>query len=145
MGLRNLRRSREAQRQLGELLGFVAGNDNSDAAPDPWWLGDTKGIVFEDHANGAAATVLGATKARQAAHHPAWLGEYCPEADGLETTAILVTPCTVAGRGAKPALKEVRYWALDDFRAWGQGGTECTARAKGLTASRRRPVLAPRC
>ena len=36
----------EAQRQLGELLGFVAGNSKGDADPDPWWLGDTKGLVF---------------------------------------------------------------------------------------------------
>lgn len=29
----------EGQRELGELLGFTAGNGESDAAPDPWWLG----------------------------------------------------------------------------------------------------------
>lgn len=110
----------EGQRQLGILLGFVAGNGNGDADPDPWWLGDTKGLVFEDHAKGAAATVFGANKAKQAAGHPAWLSEYCREAEGLETTAVLVTPCTVAGKGAKPALKGVRYWALDDFRAWAE-------------------------
>ena len=108
----------EAQHQLGELLGFVAGNGNSDAEPDPWWLGDTKGLVFEDHAKGAASTVFGVNKAKQAAGHPAWLSEYRSEAEGLETTAVLVTPCTVAGKGAKPALKDVRYWGLDDFRAW---------------------------
>ena len=108
----------EAQRQLGGLLGFVAGNGKGDADPDPWWLGGTKGLVFEDHAKGVASTVFGANKARQAAGHPAWLSEYCPEAGGLEATAVLVTPCTVAGKGAKPALKNVRYWALDDFCAW---------------------------
>ena len=108
----------EAQRQLGNLLGFVAGNGNGDADPDPWWLGDTNGLVFEDHAKGATSTVFGANKAKQAAGHPAWLSEYCTEAKGLETTAVLVTPCKVAGKGAKPALKDVRYWALDDFRAW---------------------------
>ncbi|MCB8829674.1 DEAD/DEAH box helicase, partial [Escherichia coli] len=32
----------EGQRELGELLGFTAGNGESDAAPDPWWLGETK-------------------------------------------------------------------------------------------------------
>ncbi|WP_447406511.1 hypothetical protein, partial [Clostridium perfringens] len=31
----------EGQRELGELLGFTAGNGESDAAPDPWWLGET--------------------------------------------------------------------------------------------------------
>ena len=117
-GLAKPQKFEEAQRQLGELLGFVAGNGKGDADPDPWWLGNTKGIVFEDHAKGAPSTVFGANKAKQAAGHPAWLREYCPEAEGLETTAVLVTPCTLAGKGAKPALKDVRYWALDDFRAW---------------------------
>jgi len=56
----------EAQRQLGEMLGFVAGNGKGDADPDPWWLGDTKGIVFEDHANGQPTSVFGANKAKQA-------------------------------------------------------------------------------
>lgn len=74
--------------------------------------------MFEDHANAAASTVFGANKAKQAAGHPDWLNEYCPDAEGLETTAVLVTPCTVAARGAKPALKDVRYWALDSFLAW---------------------------
>ena len=117
-GLAEHKTFEEAQRQLGELLGFVAGNGKGDAEPDPWWLGNTKGIVFEDHAKGAASTVFGANKAKQAAGHPAWLREYCPEAEGLEVTAVLVTPCTVAGRGAKPPLNDVRYWALDHFLAW---------------------------
>ena len=108
----------EAQRLLGELLGFVAGNGKGDADPDPWWLGDTKGLVFEDHAKGAATTVFGANKAKQAAGHPAWLNEYCPEAMGVDVVAVVVTPCTTAGKGAKPVLKELRYWALADFREW---------------------------
>ncbi|MDA1132884.1 MAG: hypothetical protein O2905_06635 [Proteobacteria bacterium] len=122
----------EAQRQLGELLGFVAGNGKGDADPDPWWLGDTKGIVFEDHAKGVATTVFGANKAKQAAGHPAWLDEYCPEADGVDVTAVLVTPCTTAGKGAKPALKELRYWALDDFRTWAK---QAVNTVRGLKAS----------
>ena len=117
-GLGEYKTFEEAQRLLGELLGFVTGNGKGDAAPDPWWLGNTKGIVFEDHAKGAASTVFGATKAKQAAGHPGWLREYCPEANGLDVNAVLVTPCTVAGKGAKPALQEVRYWALDDFLVW---------------------------
>ena len=101
----------EGQRQLGELLGFVAGNAESDAAPDPWWLGDTKGIVFEDHAGGNATKVFGANKAKQAALHPDWLEENIVEAKGLNLVVVLVTPCTSAGQGSKPALKRVRYWS----------------------------------
>ena len=108
----------EGQRQLGELLGFIAGNNEGDAAPDPWWLGETLGLVFEDHANGKATATLGATKARQAAMHPEWLEENVQEAKGLKIQVALVTPCTSAGKGAKPALKKVRYWKLSDFQAW---------------------------
>jgi len=108
----------EGQRELGELLGFIAGNGESDAAPDPWWLGETKGIVFEDHANGAATTVFGAEKAKQAAMHPDWIKENVLGAGELNLTAILVTPCVKAGIGAKPALKKVLYWSVDDFQKW---------------------------
>ncbi|QPC42741.1 DEAD/DEAH box helicase [Kaustia mangrovi] len=108
----------EGQRQLGDLLGFVTGNGKGDAAPDPWWLGSAMGIVFEDHADGKASTVFSATKAKQAATHPDWLQENEPEADNLDMVAVVVTPCTTAGHGAKPTLKKVRYWSLDDFRSW---------------------------
>ncbi|WP_314716970.1 DEAD/DEAH box helicase [Sphingobium yanoikuyae] len=108
----------EGQRELGELLGFIPGNQETDAAPDPWWLGETKGIVFEDHAKGDSGTVFGAEKAKQAALHPDWIKENVTEADGLDISVILVTPCTKAGTGAKPALKKVHYWLLDDFRQW---------------------------
>ena len=108
----------EGQRQLGKLLGFIAGNNESDAAPDPWWLGETMGLVFEDHAGGEATSVFGANKAKQAALHPDWLEENVPEAKGLDLKVALVTPCTSAGKGAKPALKKVLYWPLDEFRIW---------------------------
>lgn len=108
----------DGQRELGELLGFNAGNAESDAAPDPWWLGETKGIVFEDHVNGSSTTVFGAEKAKQAAMHPDWIMENVPGAGDLKLTAILVTPCSKAGIGAKPALKKVLYWPVDDFQKW---------------------------
>ena len=108
----------EGQRQLGVLLGFVAGNGKGDASPDPWWLGLTMGIVFEDHADGKATTVFSATKAKQAALHPDWMQENEPKADGLDMVSVVVTPCTTAGHGAKPGLRKVRYWPLDDFRSW---------------------------
>ena len=108
----------EGQRQLGELLGFVTGNGKSDAAPDPWWLGAATGIVFEDHADGKATTVFSATKAKQAAMHPDWMQENEAEAENLDIVSVIVTPCTTAGHGAKPALRKVQYWSLDDFRSW---------------------------
>ncbi|WP_092866071.1 DEAD/DEAH box helicase [Albimonas pacifica] len=108
----------EGQRQLGELLGFVTGNGKGDAAPDPWWLGAAIGIVFEDHADGKATTVFSPTKAKQAALHPDWMQENEPEAENLDIVSVIVTPCTTAGYGAKPALRKARYWSLDDFRSW---------------------------
>ena len=122
----------EGQRQLGELLGFIAGNDDGDASPDPWWLGESIGLVFEDHAGGKATTVFGANKAKQAALHPDWLEDNVPEARDLEMTVALVTPCTSAGKGAKPALKKVRYWKLDEFRDWATGAVDVV---RGLKAA----------
>ena len=131
-GLAELGTFEEAQRLLGELLGFTAGKGKGDAAPDSWWLGNSKGLVFEDHAKGDASTVFGANKAKQVAGHPAWLGEYCPEArDLMKVTAVLVTPCTMAGRGAKPALMDVRYWELKEFVAWAKKAVNVVRTLKG--------------
>ncbi len=107
-----------AQVELGTLLGFGADNDESDAAPDPWWLGDKLGIVFESHADGNETTVFGAIKARQASNHPKWMRKNVPGAEAMEILPILVTPCTKAKSGADPQLDNVRYWALDKFRSW---------------------------
>jgi hypothetical protein len=119
--LKNLNKAEtfeEGQRELGELLGFITGNSEKDAAPDPWWLGETSGIVFEDHADGNPGTVFGAVKAKQAAGHPDWLEVNVPHAAGLHMSVIVITPCTQAGMGAKPTLRKIRYWTLDDFRSW---------------------------
>lgn len=108
----------EAQVELGSLLGFTAGNSEDDAAPDPWWLGYTHGIVFESHAGGDPDTIFGANKARQASSHPKWLRKNLDGAEQINITSILVTPCTRASSGADPQLGEVLYWRLDRFREW---------------------------
>lgn len=108
----------EGQRELGELLGFIAGKVETDASPDPWWLGATRGIVFEAHADAKPETKISATKARQAASHLNWMNEHVPEASSLDINVILVTPCTEGHQGAKPSLNNVRYWSLDNFRKW---------------------------
>lgn len=104
--------------ELGTLLGFTAGNDESDAAPDPWWLGFKVGIVFEAHAGGEDSTVFGATKARQAAGHPKWLKKMVPGTAEMELVPILITPCKKVKSGAVPHLEDVRYWELSKFREW---------------------------
>lgn len=118
-GIFSTKNFESAQVQLGNLLGFSAGNDESDAAPDPWWLGETTGIVFEDYV-GAEQDTLGATKARQAASHPAWLKEKIAGAEDCDILAILVGPVTKAHNGAFPHLKTVSHWSTEDFCAWAQ-------------------------
>ncbi|WP_326914814.1 DEAD/DEAH box helicase [Sphingopyxis chilensis] len=103
---------------LGTLLGFTAGNDNSDAAPDPWWLGEKLGVVFEDHADGQDTTIFGATKARQAASHPKWIKANVAGTEAMDLVPILVTPCVQAKKGAAPQLDGVRLWSLTDFVTW---------------------------
>ncbi|PLS22527.1 DEAD/DEAH box helicase [Neptunicoccus cionae] len=119
------------QVSLGILLGFSAGNDESDAAPDPWWLGDTLGVVFEAHADGTETTVFGANKARQAASHPKWIKANVPGVGDAEISPVLVTPCTSAKSGAEPHLDDVGYWKLSSFRTWALRATDVLRELKG--------------
>ncbi len=125
----------EGQRELGELLGFTAGNIEADASPDPWWLGATRGIVFEAHAGANPKTKIDATKARQAASHLDWMKENVPEASTLDINVILVTPCSEGHQGAKPSLNNVRYWSLDDFRQWAGKAISTIRELKGTLPS----------
>lgn len=108
----------EAVVALGTLLGFTSENDESDAAPDPWWLAHKNGVVFEAHANGEASTVFGATKARQVSSHPKWIKKRVPGTAEMTITPVLITPCRKAKSGADPHLEDVRYWGLEEFREW---------------------------
>lgn len=117
-GLENSDKFEPAQVELGNLLGFHAGNDESDAAPDPWWLCSKQGIVFEDHAGAKDSSVLGAEKARQAAGHPLWLQDNVAAADGKKVVPVLVTPVSKAGIGAFPHLKSVALWPLPEYIEW---------------------------
>ena len=106
--------------QLGRLLGYEAGNSDEDAAPDPWWMADDTVFVFEDNAEAGSNTVFSATKARQAASHPGWIRENLNLPPTTEIIPVVITPCTTTTKGAMPSLRQVRYWALDDFCAWAQ-------------------------
>ncbi len=119
------------QVSLGILLGFSAANDESDAAPDPWWLGDKLGIVFEAHADGNETTVFGANKARQAASHPKWIKANLSGVEDCAISPILITPCTTAKSGAEPHLEDVGYWRLSSFRSWAVHATNVLRELKG--------------
>lgn len=106
-----------AQVLLGELLGFDAGNEETDAAPDPWWIADDICIVFEDYV-GNQGGPLGAEKARQAASHPNWIRSKFAHASEMDILPVLVTPATTARTGAEPHLGTVAYWPANDYREW---------------------------
>jgi hypothetical protein len=109
----------EAQKKLGIFMGFDAGNVESDASPDPWWmLSEKLCIVFEDHTGAKETSFLDATKARQAATHDNWIRENLLLDDDAEIVKVLVTPVTKTHDGALPHLKDVYIWTLNDFREW---------------------------
>ena len=108
----------QAQRKLGEMLGFKAGKIEVDGSPDPWWLVAGYCFVFEDHVNAKPTSALDATKARQAVTHPNWMKTNVPESTQCEILATLVTPVKAMKKGAAPHLKQVAFWPLDEFRSW---------------------------
>lgn len=109
----------EAQRALGDHLGYQSGKEESDGSPDPWWqAGDSFCIVFEDHASAGDDAVLDVKKARQIATHHNWIRDRLPLAQNADIVSVLVTPVTRARKGAIPHLKSVFTWPLADFRTW---------------------------
>ncbi len=107
-----------AHRLLGEMLGFDAGKEESDASPDPWWVAGKICLVFEDHAGASEGSSIDAKKARQAAGHPNWMKANVPLAEDTEYLSVLVTPALTATEGAMPHLGQVALWPLEHFKAW---------------------------
>jgi hypothetical protein len=120
-GLKQAKSFEQAQRELGEHLGFFAGKMERDASPDPWWLIGEFCIVFEDHADAKPdGAVIDATKARQAASHPDWIQKNVIGAKDANVLSVLVTPAKLAKEGAIPSLSRVAYWDLRAFRDWAE-------------------------
>ena len=118
-GLNDPERFENAHKLLGELLGFDAGKEESDASPDPWWIVGDICFVFEDHAGAKATSKLDATKARQVATHPEWIKEnlnISPET--YKIIPVLVSPVEKVHKGAIPHLPNFYYWRLEDFKLW---------------------------
>lgn len=117
-GLSEPGRFEQAHVQLGRLLGFDSHKIESDASPDPWWRSGGICFVFEDHV-GATNGVVDATKARQAASHPAWILANVKEAaSDVIIVSVLVTTATAVQPGALPSLENVLLWSADEFRVW---------------------------
>ncbi|MEO6823529.1 MAG: hypothetical protein ABI167_02160 [Nitrosospira sp.] len=108
----------QAQKLLGELLGFDAGKVESDGSPDPWWIADNFCIVFEDHAGALKESAIDVTKARQVASHPAWMRTNVEASAKAEILSVLVTPVSKVKKGAVSHLDKVCLWSLPDFREW---------------------------
>jgi hypothetical protein len=108
----------QAQRLLGEMLGFKAGKIEDDGSPDPWWLAPGYSFVFEDYVNAKPESAIDTTKARQATTHPNWMRKNVPESEAGEILAVLVTPVKAMKKGAAPHLDGVGLWPVDEFREW---------------------------
>lgn len=108
----------EAQKRLGEFIGFQSGNLETDGAPDPWWILSNKHcIVFEDHTE-ATSEYFQAIKARQVSTHDNWIRERLSVDKDIEILKVLVTSTIKAYDGALPHLKDVYLWHPKDFRDW---------------------------
>jgi len=112
----------QAHARLGSLLGYLGGTSNLKAAPDAWWIVDSKlAFVFEDHSSAGEQAQVDATKARQAASHPMWLRANPPRS-ALDPDAtivtVLVTPAKRAQDESLAFLSTVRCWPVEEFCKW---------------------------
>ena len=106
---------------FGELLGFSSFNDESDGAPDGWWLSDDQCIVFEAHSDSDGNTVLGSKKARQVESHPKWLVENKFVEENVSIISVLITPSVEMKKEAHALLGGSFYWEIESFRDWVSG------------------------
>jgi len=133
-GLQDPSRFEQAHFEMGRILGFDVGKIESDASPDPWWRSSGICFVFEDHV-GSENETIDATKARQAASHPAWIRSNVPDATHHIIVSVLVTPAKRAYRGAIPSLTEVLLWPVDEFRAWAKNAVSTVRELRKLCPS----------
>jgi hypothetical protein len=114
-----------AQRDLGTLLGYESGNQETNGAPDPWWLVNSDlCLVFEDHSDAAPGSSINVKKARQVFSHPNWIKANVTKTEATTIVPVLVTPATSADKDALPHLENILIWPLDEFRQWADGALE---------------------
>ncbi len=107
-----------AHKQLGEMLGFQSGKEESDGSPDPWWINSDNCIVFEDHSGALDGATIDVNKARQVSSHPDWIKKNVSISEKANIIPVLITPADKVKKGAVPHLNEVSIWRLSDFRKW---------------------------
>lgn len=117
-GVRKHETFENAQKELGNLLGFIAHKVEREGSPDPWWISGGQCIVFEDYVNTTDRGELSVEKARQASSHPNWMHANVAEAKECSMLAVVVTPAKHIRRAALPHVGELYFWAYDDFVAF---------------------------
>ena len=115
---KNNKHFENSHKLLGELLGFKSDNEETDGAPDPWWIAGDLCFVFEDHAGAQKASMLDVKKARQVSSHPLWIQENVEINEHTDIIPVLVTPVHKVKQGAVPHLRNVALWPLDEFNEW---------------------------
>ncbi len=119
----NSKNFEKAHEDLGRLLGYRAGNDESTAAPDPWWIaGDDYCIVFEDHSSEGVSesSVIGANKVRQAASHSKWIKERKLLSNNNVIIPVMISPYEKIDQNAALYAEDVCYWKRKDFVSWAE-------------------------
>ena len=118
-GLKNPETFENAQKDLGNFIGFIANNSETRGSPDPWWICENYCIVFEDYVNTNKEQCLNINKVRQAASHPNWIRENIFKGDNnVIIIPVLVSPVKYIECEAKVHADNLYFWALDDFYSW---------------------------
>jgi len=104
--------------KLGELIGFEAFNDDTDGAPDGWWIAGDACLVFEAHSDSDGTSSIGSRKARQISSHSTWLKENGKIDKDIKTISVLISPCKTIKAPAHGLLSDSSYWNIEDFRNW---------------------------
>lgn len=115
----------QAQKLLGETLGYDAGKIETEGSPDPWWIAGDICIVFEDYVGGKETTAIDVTKARQAMSHPEWMKANVDSCGGAKIISVIVSHRSRMKAASRPYLESVAFWALSDFQKWARNAFAC--------------------
>lgn len=111
----------DAQENLGRLLGFEANNSKEDGAPDPWWISEDNGIVFEDYTATGSNPVISKKKTLQAKGHPDYLKTRYPK---VKFQVVFCTTSNTIEPSAIPYCENIYYITRDDFYKWAKNALE---------------------
>jgi len=101
-----------AQVKLGKLLGFISDNSEEQGAPDPWWVSDRQGIVFEDYTATGSNPIISKHKVLQASGHPSTLRETYPQTSFI---AVMCSYSSTLDTAAYPHTSGLYYVQVGDF------------------------------